>query len=330
MITFITQPLWGLVGDYWGNLPALFSVLVLITGACISIFAFLPTTGIFYLLPILIGLFQGPLSPMLNSMGIRILGEGKQNWGLTRLWGSIGFATVSLLMGSIFALKPQALFLGYGLGSLLTAFVVFNLPFQPAKIKEKKRFSLSGLKNVLHGPFSGFLAAMFIVQLGQYLPSNFLSLVMIDRGSTSSLVGLVWSITALVEIPTLIGSGYLLKKYSPQRLLIWAGLFNALRLALFGLAFHPILMLIIQAFEGIAYATFLVCLVLIVDDLIPPEFHVTGFTLQMAFGEILPQLLAGLIGGQIYDYWGGLTLYFTSAGLTFFGVFAFVFWQRKQ
>ncbi|MCK9525091.1 MAG: MFS transporter [Limnochordia bacterium] len=331
LVTFLTQPLWGYFGDLWGNVPRLCALLVLTAGASALTFAFLPVSSLFFVLAILMGFFQGPVSPMLDSMSVRILGQSKGRWGVTRLWGSIGFAVVSLGVGIVFAQSNRLPFIGYALGSLLTAFAVLRLPFaalaKPGQSRPQ-RFQLSGLTSVLRGPFLPFLAAMFILQLGHYMPLNFLSLVMADRGATSTLVGLAWSSTALVEIPVFLVTIRLLERLSAERLVIWAGFLTTLRMAIFAFSFDPLLMLLVHGLKGVTFATILVALVLIVDRLVPEEYHATGFTLNTAVTVTLPQLLGGLLGGRLYDASGGTALFITSAAVSLLGTVAFIVWWR--
>lgn len=332
LITFITQPLWGFVGDLWGNLPKLFAILMLLSGISVAIFAFLPASPIFLLLAILIGFFQGPLVPMLDSMSVRILGENKNKWGTNRLWGSLGFAMVALAMGRLFAGSSAVLFAGYFLGAVFTSLAGASLPFaglQETGASKSQTLKLSGLKIVLQGPFLSFLLAIFILQLGHYMPANFLSLVMDDRGASTTVVGLAWSMTALIEIPVLLGSSRLLRKYNPERLLIWAGLFNTVRIGLFSFAYHPLVMLLVHAIKGITFGITLVTLVLIVDRLVPKDYHATGFTLHTAFAVTLPQLLGGLLGGRLYDLWAGEGLFLISASLSLLGTVALTMWHSK-
>src|SRR5690554_4642605 len=165
LITFVTQPFWGFIGDVWGNLPKLAAMLMLLSGISIGLFAFLPVSSIFLVLAILVGFFQGPLVPMLDSMSVRILSERKNTWGMNRLWGSLGFALIALAMGSLFTENGILMFAGYFLGAVLTSLVIFSLPFdaeQDAARPKPKRLKLANLSDVLQGPFVSFLMAVFL------------------------------------------------------------------------------------------------------------------------------------------------------------------------
>lgn len=329
LVTFLTQPLWGYVGDLWGNLPRLFAILALASALSVFVFAFLPVSSVFFVLAVLVGLFQGPLSPVLDSMGVRMLSQ-KGKWGATRLWGSLGFAGVSVIVGAIFDQRSSIIFALYSLGIIITALWVSRLPLAAATSAKPRGFSLTGLARVLRGPFLLLLVTTFLLQFGHHMPTNFLSVVMAERGGSSALIGLAWSITALVEIPVLLGTIRMLDKLSPERLLIISGFVTALRLFVFAFSFNPLLMLVVHASKGLTYATTLVALVLIVDRIVPKEYHATGFTLQTAFTVTLPQLLGGLIGGPIYDAWTGTGLFLAGGSIALLGTVAVGLWHRFE
>jgi len=332
LVAFLVQPIWGYIADRRGRLPLMFAVLILLSGAIISIYKNVPVGPAFYVLAILLGIFQNPLNPMIDSMSIRALGEQKNSWGLTRLWGSLGFAVSSFIMGKVFTDSPALIFTSYGVGTIFVALAIFVMPFEEKKAKEEpihNQFAIKGISSVLTKQFFLFLAAISILQLGQSMPLNFLSVVMTDRGASSALVGLAWSITAIVELPVYFRSEGFITRFSPERVLIGIGLFKAVRFALFAISYHPIAMLIVHATVGIGYALLTAALIILVDQIIPTEYHATGFTLYVAFTTTLPHLVGGLLGGKIYDLWGGTALYFASALTTFLGVFAFYSWYHS-
>ena len=101
-------------------------------------------------------------------------------------------------------------------------------------------------------------------------------------GASSALVGYAWGGTALVEIPVFAITAKLLRRHRPEQLLITAGLINTLRMFLFAFTPNPWLLVFIHAIEGLAFPLITVGLVLLIDELVKPEFKTTGFTLQAA------------------------------------------------
>ncbi|MDI9411966.1 MAG: MFS transporter [Bacillota bacterium] len=146
LVAFLVQPIWGYIADRRGRLPLMFAVLILLSGAIISIYKNVPVGPAFYVLAILLGIFQNPLNPMIDSMSIRALGEQKNSWGLTRLWGSLGFAVSSFIMGKVFTDSPALIFTSYGVGTIFVALAIFVMPFEEKKRKKNPFTTNSPLK----------------------------------------------------------------------------------------------------------------------------------------------------------------------------------------
>ena len=327
LVTFLTQPLWGLVSDAWGNIRLLYALLLISTGVITVVFKFLPVTAVFLILPVLLGITQGPLNPMLDSMAIQLLGEDRNNLGRTRLWGSISFAFVSFVMGSLFSQDSGAIFYGYALTAVFAALMVFQIPAERLGGGVRQvDFRWNSIRRVLSQRFVTFLGAVFLLQLSHHMALSFLSVVMADRGATSTLVGYAWSFTAIVEIPVFFISTRLLQNYEPEKLLAAAGFITTLRLGLFSISRDPWLMVFTHAIDGLAFPLIMVSLVLIVDKLVPTELRTTGLTVQAAVSITLPRLLGGLLGGRIYDNLGGSMVFYISTVLAFVGSIAIIFW----
>ena len=294
LVTFLTQPFWGLVSDAWGNIRLLYALLLFSTGVITISFRFLPVTAVFPVLPVLLGITQGPLNPMLDSMAIQLLGDDRNNLGRTRLWGSISFAFVSFIMGSLFSRDSSAIFYGYTLTAFFAALMIFQIPahrLDGGVRRTQVDFRWNSIRRILSQRFITFLGAVFLLQLSHHMALSFLSIVMADRGATSTLVGYAWSFTAIVEIPVFFISTRLLQNYEPEKLLAAAGFITTLRLGLFSVSHDPWLMVFTHAIDGLAFPLIMVSLVLIVDKLVPTELRTTGLTVQSAVSITLPRLL---------------------------------------
>lgn len=330
LVTFLTQPLWGLISDAWGNIRLLYALLMLGTGIITIVFGLLPVTAVFLLLPLLLGITQGPLNPMLDSIAIQMLGENRNNLGRTRLWGSISFASISFVMGSLFAKNNSAIFYGYALAAIFATLMIYQVPASSLDVGDQGKevdFRWSSIRQALSHRFTTFLGAVFLLQLAHHMALSFLSVVMADRGATSTLVGYAWSFTAVVEIPVFFLSTRLLENYEPEKLLAAAGFITTVRLGLFSITHEPWLMVFTHAIDGLAFPLIMVSLVLVVDKLVPAELRTTGLTVQAAVSITLPRLLGSLLGGRIYDKLGGSMVFYVSTILALIGSTAIVFWH---
>ncbi len=329
LVALLAQPMWGLAGDTMGDVRRLFCILMAISASVLAIFGFLPVTGVFFLLAVLLGLFQAPLHPIMDSLAVSTLGEGRREIGRTRVWGSVSFAVMSMVVGLVFDIEPRSIFWIYATFGLFVIAAVHSLPRTSTRA-EGPKFELGGLSRIMSRKMALFLGCVFIMQLGHATALSFLSIVMVQRGASSAFVGYAWSLTAVIEIPVFLASAYFLRRFGPERLLVFSAFYSAIRLFAFNAAPTPMLMVITHSLDGIAFPLMLVSAILIVFDMVPEDLKTTGQTPYAAVANTLPRLLGSLIGGRLLDLAGASTLYTICGIVTLFGAFCLLAWQRSH
>lgn len=330
LIALATQPLWGLLCDTLGDTKKVYAALLVGVIASALVFAFLPATGIFFLLAALLGLLQSPLMPLLDTMALKTLDAGRSELGAMRLWGSFSFAVVSSIMGAVFVMYERSIFLVFALGAAIAIYFARHLEggAPPETSAARARLTWTSLRGVLNRPLIVFLGLVFLLQLGHGMALSFLSIVMAERGASSTIIGYTWSITALIEIPVFFLLGRLLRRISPVLVLALGGFITTVRLACFVAAPTPLLMLLAQNIDGIAFPLLLIPGVLIVHELVPPRWQTTGQTIYAAVGSTLPRVIGGVWGGRIIDLFGGLALFTLCGVLTLTAACALVLYNR--
>ena len=98
------------------------------------------------------GLTQGPLTAMLDSMAVQTLQKNSNRIGQARLWGSLSFATLALIMGAIFEKHSTAIFPGFVLASAFAALVGAISPAEGSTLN-RPDFRLSSIKHAINRPF---------------------------------------------------------------------------------------------------------------------------------------------------------------------------------
>ena len=217
----------------------LYILLVAATAGTVAFFGLLPVSGLFLALAVLMGIIQGPLTAMLDSMAVQALDRSSDRIGQARLWGSFSFATVALLMGPIFERSHISIFPAFVITSAFAILASLSMPKLSSTEGHKVDFSLRTVRQAVSRPFLFFLGAAFLLQLGNSTSLPFLSLVLVERGASSTIVGYAWSFTALVEIPVFAITRKLLRRYKPEQLVITAGLIQTLRMFLFAITPNP-------------------------------------------------------------------------------------------
>ena len=309
-----------------GNVRLLYILLLAATAGSVAVFGFLPVSALFFALAVLMGITQGPLSAMLDSMAVKALQEHSNRIGQARLWGSLSFAIVVLVMGTVFDRNNAAIFPAFVLTSCLAIAVSLSMPAQDSSLRQPD-FRLGSIRQAVSRPlFSSVPPFCCRWEFDRYA---FPQLGPGRAGASSALVGYAWGGTALVEIPVFAITAKLLRRHRPEQLLITAGLINTLRMFLFAFTPNPWLLVFIHAIEGLAFPLITVGLVLLIDELVKPEFKTTGFTLQAACSHTLPRFLGSVWGGRIMDLFGGTGLFLVGAAITALGTAAMGLWWTK-
>jgi PPP family 3-phenylpropionic acid transporter len=215
----LSSTLWGYLNDRFGKPRLLFAFSIPGVMLCVAGLAFARSFGAILVLAVVYGLFNGPISPLIDSVTLHLLGEKKTNYGMIRLWGTVGYVIASGAAGFLLAkLGYNMMFIGYLialLGMLVTAHFLPNRPIPP-------RQSLSaGLKLLVRKPqWLLFMGCVFLVSMSLMAMLNFSGVMVKDMGGSESLIGLSWAIPAIIEVPLMYLGARLIKRFKAANFLL--------------------------------------------------------------------------------------------------------------
>ena len=116
-------------------------------------------------------------------------------------------------------------------------------------------------------------------------------------------------------------------------LLMIASLFYAIRFFLVSLVEDPLWIIPLQMLHSCSSGIFLVTALRYIQQLIPDEFRATGQAVYAVVWSSLAGLASGIVGGWLFDAWGGAVMYRTAAAaavLAALGFMSTAIWQRRQ
>jgi MFS transporter, PPP family, 3-phenylpropionic acid transporter len=139
--------------------------------------------------------------------------------------------------------------------------------------------------------------------------NSFLSLFLSDLGASGAQIGLAYTIASLSELPVMVLSPLVLRRWGARPLLLVAGLLYALRMALYIAAPSVGWALATQALHGLCFGALWTAGVVEAQRLAPPGLESTAQSLfgLAVFG--LASALASALGGPIYRDYGAATLF---------------------
>ncbi|MBE3583331.1 MAG: MFS transporter [Limnochordaceae bacterium] len=317
LVILLTQPLWGLLGDWLGASGRLLALGTVFTGVMgvgflysHSLLALLVVSGLWAVL-------RGPLAPLLDAITLDHLGTDGDRYGRFRLFGSLGWAITTAGMGVVAG--------RYGLESVfwaqLALFAVTGLiaaglaPQRTILAAPSLRQELRALaaSRGLHALAGVMLVLGTAIAIGE----NFFSILLDQRGGATGLIGLAWMGGAIVEMIVFYLSPGLLRRWNARVLLIFSSLLYALRFLALGLGWvaAPGAVALLQITDGLAYASFNTALVLTVNELAPSHLRATSQSAFSAISFSLGSVLGNLLGGWLLDPLGAPGVFVVGGGL---------------
>ena len=309
VVSAILQPTVASYADK-NTSPSLKKICIFIALIALALSAFL----LFYTGSLLCtGIFYGScfvlmqlLTPMINSLGMETLNQGKKlNFGIARGMGSLSAAVIASTLGILVdRFGAKAIPVSLSIGLLFFLFFLWIFPFR--KIPKEHQQNLEAAEKApgsgalyffrKYKKFTIVLLGSILVYVSHVLINSFAYQVIEAKGGTSTDMGIAMAIAAVMELPTMFLFGYMQKKI---RCDIWfriCGIFFALKTLFSLLAPNMTVFYIIQVFQIFAWALISVSSVHYVNFIMEPQDVIKGqayFTMTYTIGTVLGALLGG-------------------------------------
>lgn len=316
----IAAPLWGRWSDRVSHPRRL--IQVGLTGSALAILALSQQTVFLWMAVIAAfdALVGGGLSALSDALALGI--GGKDKYGSIRLWGSLGWAGIVLAAGWLIDRNGLiAGFVGYAVCFIVSAGVLALIsPGIARRGQEQQDHSggagLDALRDgLLRNPaILGLAASLVLLTLTNRPLWQFEAIYLDQLGASETIIGLVSTVGALVEIPAMLWADRLMGRLGPRRLLL---IFLAIRVAMMAsVLIYPSVPTIIgmRAVGGVGYAFEVVALVLFISEAAPESQRATGLALLTITIPALTGMAGSPLGGLAFDAFGAYWLYAIALG----------------
>ncbi len=315
LMTLLAAPPLSALADRRGWRARTLAVSIAGLAATLVLLAAPRTTATLLPVMLLLGLFRCPVAAVGDSLVSRMALRHGLNFGRMRLWGSLGYALVSVACGLLWQ--------RVGFGPMFVAAGLLFLPVVPvaAQLEEgpgARQGAGAGppLGAALRAPaLRAVLLATTLVGAALGMESAFAGVYMAHLGGDDLTIGVLAAVVALSELPTLRYGAAIARLLGDRgALLLSYGLLGAAYLG-YGLAAHPWALVAWGGVLGIAFGLFFVSTVSSLNRHSPPGWSATIQAIMNAGAFGLAQLVAGPLGGVIYDSRGGSTVFVACAAV---------------
>lgn len=271
----------------------------------------------------LLSFFANPLPPLLDSTLIRRLGPDAYTYGRFRVWGTIGFILTSALGAQlIHRFGLPVVFPAFALA--LAIFLVSSQRIPDTPLQSEAVSPFKGLAQMMRqSAWLLFAAGVFLIWISVTGFNVFHGVTIKLLGGDENLVSLSSMAAAGAEIPIMLASAPLLKRFGARRFVQVAFVGYVIRMSAYALMPTPQWAPVISLLQIISFGPFWLGAVAYADELAPASLKATSQGL-LATVMSLANMVGAIIGGRILDLSGVSGLYW---GLAAFAVAAvFLLW----
>ena len=318
IVSVITQPFWGTMGDRMKSRNALIRVLCLAASALMLCILPFKNYGIIMAITCLFAAFYMSIQPMGDSIILEALQKNDQPFGPIRLIGGLSFATASMLFGRLVDKSGREVWPVYFVAGLLiaTCLSTFALPHTPGRQavggKRMSMASLFKMKDLMI-----LLAFLLPLQLTMGYFYTFFSIHFKTlEGGTSSLLGICYFISACSEIPYLIFSDRLFKKLGVGKLISISALVLTIRWLILATTSDYRLAMFSQIFHGWGFIVMTVSSSKYINLTVPAELKASGQMLLAVVSFGIARVIGNFGGGLLSDAMGMQKVFYVSAAIT--------------
>ena len=264
---------------------------------------------------------------LLNAQVMQYINAGiPVKYGWPRGVASVVYALFALMLGWLAEKYSPAILMPLFLcASLLTILMVLLMPdvrnlsskWAPAYVQEKNQEHTSYREMLAGSPiFLVFLIASVTLYAGISPSMLFLVRIIQNLGGSSRQLGIAMFLQAGVEMPIMLLSPWLMRRFRPELILSFSFAFYLIKSLLLVLAPSMDLLYSAMALSVLCFGLYGFASVYFVNNLAKPGEKVRAqglLTLCGSFGGII----ANLFSGMIMDAWGLKTLLIISSSIVF-------------
>ncbi|OXS57985.1 MFS transporter [Cohnella sp. CIP 111063] len=322
-LSIVSNLVVGILSDRMKNLPRILNVLYLVQILALALLLPQKEFGIMAGIMALFYLFQTPNNSMLDSVSLLAAERMKISFPSIRMFGSLGYAVCAVVFGYVLKTFGSDLTIWLILGVVLVSLVFsFFIGDYQATLR---KFEFRGLWELLRRRETlVFFGLIMVISVAHRTNEGFLSIAMREIGADDSVIGYASLASAVSEIPMFFLLAKFGHRFREYPLLAIASAFYVIRLGLLSLADEPWMMVALQMTHAITFAIFYITALRGLQALIPDEYRSSGQAVFAVVWSGLAGVIAGTLGGWLYDSFGLSRVFQTGAVFALIGMIGFL------
>ena len=300
--------LWGWLADHTRHpitIIRLANLFAVVTFAGVFI-----DTGFVWLALVLLAFsfFWNSSLPLFEAMTLNHLGDDEHKYSVVRLWGSLGFIMMVVLLGEYF--DRTSIDHAPAVIMVLLAGILLVSLFVPERLSTHHEGQLP-IADVIRQPaVLAFLAVCFLMLMSHGPYYTFYSIYLESQGYSRGMIGLLWAIGVMAEVIVFLMMHRLLLTVSARRLLLTSLALTVLRWLLIGFFVDNLSVLFFaQLFHAFSFGVFHAVSISLVHRLFTGRHQGRGQALYASLSFGAGGAAGSLVSGLLWDQIAHATLF---------------------
>ncbi len=266
--------------------------------------------------------FWNACLPQLEAATLNHLEDNRDQYGLIRLWGSLGFIITVLGVGWLMDYAGPAAIMPAGAVALLMMFVASLYMKDGSKITTEQVPVVVPISSLLNSKVLILLLLCVLMQISHAPFYTFFSIYLESYGYSKLHIGWLWSVGVLFEIVVFIFGYRLLRRFKLSSLLSFTFAIAALRwFMVAALPENEWLILSSQVMHAITYGLYHSVMIQLIDRLFQGRYQIRGQALYSSVTFGLGGAIGSFISGSIWTIYGHNQLFYAASILMIFVFF---------
>lgn len=321
IIGVVSALVWGYISDRTGKPRLLVAIGAAGTLGVAQLIPLVHTFWAYFAIACVSAILSSSLTTLVDGVTLALLGEKSENYGRFRMGGSIGYILAASVSGFVYDRTGLGLifpFYAVAMGGFTV--MALLLPDIPVKIERRASAQIGAM--IRQPAYVIFAMCIFLVWIANYASIMYLGVSLLSMGASQSMIGLSSTSAALVEIPFMAFSGWLIRKIGLKPLILIAISLMVMRYLLLAWMPTPNLAFYVNILNGPAYGLFATCIVAYAKSLAPPTLNVTAQGLLNSTIS-LSGVVSALVTGILFDQVGPQRIFLVMAGCCLAGLALF-------
>lgn len=325
--------LWGWMADWTGQRARVLQFTAASALLAFIGFFFGGSFWYFVVFMIAVNLFTSAQGPLSDALILSEMQGNMSRYGQLRLWGSIGYVTMTAVSGYVFdwtgiGLMPWVggVILG---GVLLVSLRLYQTP-QPSVQREKK----SVLGVLFQRDVIAFMVSGCFMLAAHSALYAFYSLYLAMLGYSSIIIGLMWAVGATAEIVFFIYQGPVVRRFGIKTIMLASLFIAVVRFALIGVGAQSFcILLVAQLLHAATFGAHHVASILSVQKWFQGGLQARGQALFISASYGIGGTLGGFMLSWVWEWFTPESVYCVASGLALLAFFAAWFsfrWQEQK